>query len=97
METKSGNKAHTTDTNEPEGVWLALDDVELADDIASTVNNPSMENKNKFAIMTSYASLVDTSNPATRITELYDSGAMQHMSPFRNHFIKYHTISPMPI
>jgi hypothetical protein len=30
-------------------------------------------------------------------TELYDSGASRHMSPFQDHFVSYHAISPRMI
>ncbi|THG93576.1 hypothetical protein EW026_g7695 [Hermanssonia centrifuga] len=30
-------------------------------------------------------------------TELYDSGAIRHMSPYRHHFIDFETITPKPI
>lgn len=31
------------------------------------------------------------------VTELYDSGASRHMSPYRNQFTNFETISPRPI
>ncbi|KAI0258804.1 hypothetical protein BC834DRAFT_786380, partial [Gloeopeniophorella convolvens] len=33
----------------------------------------------------------------TALTELYDSGASSHMSPFRDHFTTFQSIPPRPI
>ena len=38
-----------------------------------------------------------TNSPTSNKVELYDSGASQHISPFRNQFVTYCAITPRPI
>ena len=56
------------------------------------------ENKGEDGL-TSYdaAMLVNVGNAKGVQTELYDSGASQHMSPYCNHFEDYVSIAPKPI
>ena len=43
------------------------------------------------------AMLVNIGNAEGMQTELYDSGASCHMSPYQDHFKAYVTIAPKPI
>ena len=67
---------------EPDGIWLA-EPVKDEDHTSSSL---------------SYATLMqDDSAMSNEITELYDSGASQHMSSARTHFVNFVTIPPKPI
>jgi hypothetical protein len=64
--------------------------IDLDEDIGSTWAWAVMEEEDEIT-----AILVD---PCTKVeTELYDSGASQHMSPARDKFISYRPIEPRAI
>ena len=70
------------ETKEPDSIWLA-EPVEDEDPTSSSL---------------SYATLVqDNSAVSNKITELYNSGASQHMSSARTCFVDFVTIPPKPI
>jgi hypothetical protein len=73
----------TTSNNEPDGVWLAED---AAYDNAEATTTLS------------YATLAQGSTSSVNATtELYDSGASLHLSPFCDHFVTFTNIPPKPI
>ena len=81
---KSLAKANTTaeETKEPDSVWLA----------------ESVEDEDPTSSSLSYATLVqDNSAVSNEITELYNSGASQHMLSAHTHFVDFITIPPKPI
>jgi hypothetical protein len=83
----SADASKSKDEAEPDGVWLActeaLESWEAEDTPVTTVDSAKLA----------------WSNTATHgaTVELYDSGASQHMSPFRDHFINFKSIPPHPI
>src|SRR6267154_1653534 len=108
-ESSKGNKADATaDDNEPDGVWLAS--TELTEDVddwlvegaavctaASESPVEDIEPVEAYTNTYDYAQLVNAGTTGNNVVDLYDSGASQHMSPFRTNFLNFRTIDPHPI
>ena len=102
---QSSVKANTTEaeTKESDGIWFAepveskalVSNAKPAD--SWSVCGDSNE-EDLISLFLPYTTLVqDNSTASNEITELYDSGASQHMSSACVRFVDFATIPPKPI
>ncbi|KAI6138062.1 hypothetical protein BKA82DRAFT_167060 [Pisolithus tinctorius] len=79
------NAAAEATSTEPDAVWLA-------EYSTGGVDEPETTSALPYATLALADSMLSTT-----MVELYDSGASQHLSPHRDHFINFETIPPKPI
>ena len=90
----TANAVESSTEVEEDGAWVAVEEMDWFKEAVEEMENEGWANVAEDFKDTSEEAFVTETAETDRVTELYDSGCMNHISPYRLRFKNFVTITP---